>query len=79
MTDPVQTTQQTRAVVDSAGGVRADAIIARRVQGRMTSIEDVRDALPAAAMQALRDYARTRVGDDDQDEAAALRHERGRH
>lgn len=60
--------------VPGIGGVRADAIIARRAQGRraqgrMTSIDDVRDALGPAAMQALRDYALTRVGDDDQDEA----------
>ncbi len=41
--------------VPGIGGARADAIIARRVQGRMTSMEDVRDAL-------------TRVGDDDQDD-----------
>lgn len=54
--------------VPGIGGARADAIIARRAQGRMTSMEDVRDALPALAMQALRDYALTRVGDDDKDE-----------
>jgi len=56
--------------VPGIGGARADAIIARRVQGRMTSIEDVRDALGPAAMQALRGYALTRAGDDDQDETA---------
>ena len=55
--------------VPGIGGARADAIIARRAQGRMTSIEDVRGGLGPAAMQALRDYALTRVGDDDQDEA----------
>jgi hypothetical protein len=55
--------------VPGIGGTRANAIIARRAQGRMTSIEDVRAALGPAAMQALRDYALTRVGDDDQDEA----------
>lgn len=55
--------------VPGIGGTRADAIIARRAQGRLTSIEDLRDALPALVVQALRDYALTRVGDDDQDEA----------
>lgn len=67
----------TRAALMAVPGIgvaRADAIIARRAQGRraqgrMTSIDDVRDALGPAAMQALRDYALTRVGDDDQDEA----------
>ncbi len=59
-------------MVNSHAGVcgpRAGAIITRRAQGRMTSIEDVRDAVGATAMQALRDYALTRVGDDDADEA----------
>ena len=54
--------------VPGIGATRADAIIARRAQGRMTSMEDVRDALPALAMQALRDYALTKIGDDDADE-----------
>lgn len=54
--------------VPGIGGTRADAIIARRAQGRLTSIEDLRDALPALVVQALRDYALTRVGDDDADE-----------
>ena len=56
--------------VPGIGGTRADAIIARRALGRMTSMEGVRDALGPAAIQALRDYALTRVGDDDTDEAA---------
>ena len=56
--------------VPGIGATRADAIIARRAQGRMTSIEDVRDAVPAATVQALRGYALTRVGDDDEDAAA---------
>lgn len=55
--------------VPGIGGTRADAIIARRAQGRLTSIEHRRDALPALVVQALRDYALTRMGDDDQDEA----------
>lgn len=55
--------------VPGIGGTRADAIIARRAQGRLTSIEDLRDALPALVVQALRGYALTRMGDDDQDEA----------
>ncbi len=54
--------------VPGIGGTRADAIIARRAQGRMTSMEDVRDALGPAAMQALRDYALMKIGDDDADE-----------
>lgn len=57
--------------VPGIGGTRADAIIARRAQGRLTSIEDLRNALPALVVQALRDYALTRVGDDDQDEVSA--------
>ena len=48
--------------VPGIGATRADAIIARRATGRLISIEDVRDALGPAAMQALRDYALTRVG-----------------
>lgn len=55
------------------GAARADAIIARRSQGRMVSIEDLRAALPAAAVQALRGYALTKVGDDDEDAAQAAR------
>lgn len=51
------------------GPARADAIIARRAQGRLVSIEDLRASLPAAAVQALRDYALTKVGDDDEDAA----------
>mgnify|MGYP001358480571 CR=1 FL=1 len=50
-------TREQLAALPGLGPARADAIIARRVQGRMTSMEDVRDAL-------------TRVGDDDQDETA---------
>ena len=57
--------------VPGIGGARAYAIIARRAQGRLTSIDDVRDALPPAAVQALRDYALTRVGDDDTDDDSA--------
>ena len=54
--------------VPGIGATRADAIIARRATGRMVSIEDLRAALPAAAMQALRDYALTKISDDDADE-----------
>ena len=54
--------------VPGIGGTRADAIIARRATGRLISIEDVRDAVPAATVQALRDYALTKIGDDDADE-----------
>ena len=54
--------------VPGIGATRADAIIARRAQGRMVSIEDLRAALPAATVQALRDYALTKAGDDDADE-----------
>ena len=53
--------------VPGIGATRADAIIARRATGRMVSIEDLR-AVPAATVQALRDYALTKVGDDDADE-----------
>ena len=55
--------------VPGIGATRADAIIARRATGRLTSIEDVRDAVPAATVQALRDYALMKIGDDDADEA----------
>ncbi len=55
--------------VPGIGATRADAIIARRATGRLISIEDVRDAVPASTVQALRDYALTKIGDDDADEA----------
>lgn len=54
--------------VPGIGATRADAIIARRATGRMVSIEDLRAALPAAVVQALRDYALTKIGDEDADE-----------
>lgn len=54
--------------VPGIGATRADAIIARRATGRLISIEDVRDAVPAATVQALRDYALTKIGDEDADE-----------
>ena len=54
--------------VPGIGATRADAIIARRATGRLISIEDVRDTVPAATVQALRDYALTKIGDDDADE-----------
>ena len=54
--------------VPGIGATRADAIIARRATGRLISIEDVRDAVPASTAQALRDYALTKIGDDDADE-----------
>ena len=54
--------------VPGIGATRADAIIARRATGRMVSIEDLRAVLPAATVQALRDYALAKVGDDDADE-----------
>lgn len=38
----------------------------------MTSLDDVRDALGAVAMKALRDYALTRVGDADETLAALV-------
>lgn len=55
--------------VPGIGATRADAIIARRATGRLISIEDVRDAVPASTAQALRDYALMKIGDDDADEA----------
>lgn len=55
--------------VPGIGATRADAIIARRATGRLISIGDVRDAVPAATVQALRDYALMKIGDDDADEA----------
>lgn len=54
--------------VPGIGATRADAIIARRATGRLISIEDVRDAVPASTAQALRDYALMKIGDDDADE-----------
>jgi len=54
--------------VPGIGATRADAIIARRATGRLISIEDVRDAVPASTAQALRDYALTKISDDDADE-----------
>lgn len=57
--------------VPGIGATRADAIIARRATGRLISIEDVRDAVPAATVQALRGYALTRAGDDDTDDDSA--------
>ena len=53
--------------VPGIGATRADAIIARRATGRLISIEDVRDAVPASTAQALRDYALTKIGDEDAD------------
>lgn len=53
------------------GPARADALIARREAGRLTRLEDVRDVLPNAAVQALRGYALTRAGDDDEDDDSA--------
>lgn len=61
-------TREQLVALPGLGPARADAIIARRAQGRMVSIEDLRAALPAAAMQALRGYALTRAGDEDADE-----------
>ena len=55
--------------VPGIGATRADAIIARRATGRLISIDDLRAALPAATVQALRDYALTKISDDDADEA----------
>lgn len=55
--------------VPGIGATRADAIIARRATGRLISIEGVRDAVPASTAQALRDYALTKIGDDDADES----------
>jgi DNA uptake protein ComE-like DNA-binding protein len=53
------------------GPARADALIARREQGRLTRLEDVRDVLPAAAVQALREHALTKAGDEDEAVAKA--------
>lgn len=55
------------------GAARADAIIARRESGRLVSIENLRGALPALVVQALRDYAATKVGDEDDDVEAKKR------
>ena len=62
-------TREQLVALPGLGPARADALIARREAGRLTSLDDVRD-VPPAAMKALRDYALTRVGDDDTDEAA---------
>ena len=46
-------TREQLVALPGLGPARADAIIARRAQGRLTSIDDVRDALGAVAMKAL--------------------------
>ena len=61
-------TRDALLAVPGSGATRADAIIARRATGRLISIEDVRDAVPAATVQALRDYALAKIGDADADE-----------
>ena len=63
-------TREQLVALPGLGPARADAIIARRSQGRLTNLEDIRGALGAVAMKALRDYAATKVGDAD--EAMAL-------
>lgn len=62
-------TREQLMALPGLGAARADAIIARRESGRLVSIENLRGALPAQAVQALREYAATKVGDEDQDEA----------
>jgi hypothetical protein len=52
------------------GPARADALIARREQGRLTRLDDLVGVLPPAALQALRDHAHTKTGDDDEAVAA---------
>jgi hypothetical protein len=63
-------TREQLVALPGIGPARADALIARRETGRLTSLDDVRDVLPNAAVQALRDYALTKVGDEDEDAAA---------
>lgn len=52
------------------GPARADALIARREQGRLTRLDDLVGLLPPAALQALRVVAHTKTGDDDEAVAA---------
>lgn len=60
--------------VPGIGAARADQIIAARASGRMTDIEDVRNAgLPPAAVQALRDYVAEMMADDDEEDGAQRR------
>ncbi len=60
-------TREQLMALPGLGAARADAIIARRESGRLVSIENLRGALPALVVQALRDYALTKVGDEDDD------------
>lgn len=58
-------TREQLMALPGLGAARADAIIARRESGRLVSIENLRGALPALVVQALREYAATKVGDED--------------
>lgn len=66
-------TREQLMALPGLGAARADAIIARRESGRLVSIENLRGALPAQAVQALRVYAATKVGDEDDDVEAKKR------
>lgn len=55
------------------GPARADALIARREQGRLTRLDDLTGVIPPAAIQALREYAHTKIDDDDEEVARAAR------
>ncbi len=61
-------TREQLVALPGLGPARADALIARRASGRLTRLEDVRDVLPASAVQALREHALTKIGDEDADE-----------
>jgi len=65
-------TREQLVALPGLGPARADALIARREAGRLTRLEDVRDALGAVTMKALRDYAATKVGDADETLAALV-------
>lgn len=66
-------TREQLVALPGLGPARADALIARREAGRLTRLEDVRDVLPASAVQALRERALTKAGDEDEDAAQAAR------
>lgn len=59
--------------VPGIGPARADAIIAARpAGGRWRDIEDLRNAgMPAALLQAVRDYVLDMMGDEDEDAESA--------
>lgn len=47
------------------GDARAEAILAERGKGRLTSLDDAAKALPARTVEALEAYAKSRTADVD--------------